>query len=218
MKIITIHALLARTNRKLAPNGKIHKSSPREVESGLGIWHVTESNTVVRTFDDIADFHHYAAELGVLGDVAHVNFPDRYFPEGSGFEDVASSLYADLGAEDDEDSLDLSYSGPDEEAVAELRDASASFLDRFEADVRKGLPAFGRAALDSEIDACEDRAFEPPLIAMISRHGRDCRLAQVTDRFEGQASAHYRSAVNAAVREVLAVLKDDANVVVFPAR
>ncbi|ULO24242.1 hypothetical protein [Methylocystis sp. SB2] len=207
--------MLARINRKLAPNGKIHKSSPREIESGLGIWHVTQSNTVVRTFDDIADFHHYAAELGVLGDVAHVNFPDRYFPEGSGFEDVASSLYADLGAEDDEDSLDLSYSGPDEEAVAELRDASASFLDRFEADVRKGLPAFGRAALDREIDVCEDRAFEPPLVAIISRHGWDCRLALVTDGFEGLASAHYRAGVNSAIGEVLARLKDQSNVIVI---
>lgn len=115
---------------------------------------------------------------------------------------MASSLYADLGAEDDEDSLDLSYSSPDEEAVAELRDASASFLDRFEAGVRKELPAFGRAALDREINVCEGRAFEPPLIPIISRHGRECRQALVTDVFKGQAAEYYRAAVNAAVREL----------------
>jgi hypothetical protein len=55
------------------------------------------------------------------------------------------------------------------------------------------------------------------LIAIISRHGRACRLALVTDGFEGQASAYYRSAVNVAVREVLAALKDDLNVIAFPA-
>ncbi|MCQ4189939.1 hypothetical protein [Methylocystis suflitae] len=112
--------------------------------------------------------------------------------------------------------LDFAYSNPDEEAVAELCDASASFLDRFEADVRKDLPAFGRAALDKEIDTCEDRAVEPPLVAIITRHGEECRLALVAGSFTGLASAHYRAAVNAATREVLARLKDDLNVVVFP--
>lgn len=52
--------------------------------------------------------------------------------------------------------------------------------------VRKCLPSFGRAALDRKIDVCEDRAFETPLIAIIARHGRDCRLGLVTDNFGGR--------------------------------
>lgn len=115
---ITIDDLLKRINLKLAPHGRIHKAAPHEYSGGLGIWFVTENTVVSQTFDDVADFHQYAGDLGVLHDVAHVNFPEGYFPEGSGFEGVTASLYDDNG----KPSLGLMWVGP----AADLGDQIAT--------------------------------------------------------------------------------------------
>lgn len=150
---ITIDALLKRINRKLAPYGRIHKSSPREYDNRVGIWHVTENNTVTKTFDDITDFHRYAVDLGVTHESTKLTFPDGYFSKGSRFEGVTLSVLYDNDTDDRGLNAIINQIANADTSMAIARD---DLHDYFTAALRKTMPELSKVLFeyDAEADEC----------------------------------------------------------------